>query len=118
MGFNAFFGLLIFCHTLFDSTPVTVLHVLYVKWHLFIRFISQGYFPLQWAALNNRVAAASILLERGAEVNLADTQARKKNFVFFHFMVCFYLTHHLATRDPTGPNSAALGGRARSSANS
>ncbi|KAK3263873.1 CLIP170 protein Tip1, partial [Cymbomonas tetramitiformis] len=32
----------------------------------------QGYYPLQWAALNNRVAAVCWLIERGAEVNAVD----------------------------------------------
>ena len=32
----------------------------------------QGYFPLQWAALNNRVGIISYLLERGATINLQD----------------------------------------------
>jgi Ankyrin repeats (3 copies) len=32
----------------------------------------QGYYPLQWAALNNRVSAASYLLEHGADVNQVD----------------------------------------------
>ncbi|CAD7697307.1 unnamed protein product [Ostreobium quekettii] len=32
----------------------------------------QGYTPLQWAALNNRVSVASFLLERGAVPNNAD----------------------------------------------
>jgi hypothetical protein len=31
-----------------------------------------GYFPLQWAALNNRVAEATFLLSHGAAVNSAD----------------------------------------------
>ena len=38
--------------------------------------VSQGYLPLQWAALNNRVAAASLLLERGADVNAVDGQGQ------------------------------------------
>lgn len=31
-----------------------------------------GYYPLQWAALNNRVPEATFLLQRGANVNAAD----------------------------------------------
>lgn len=31
-----------------------------------------GYFPLQWAALNNRVPEATYLLQKGANVNTAD----------------------------------------------
>jgi palmitoyltransferase ZDHHC13/17 len=31
-----------------------------------------GYYPLQWAALNNRVPEASFLLSQGANPNLAD----------------------------------------------
>lgn len=31
-----------------------------------------GYYPLQWAALNNRVAEANFLLSRGASVNSTD----------------------------------------------
>ena len=34
--------------------------------------VEQGYFPLQWAALNNRVGIINYLLEAGAPVNLAD----------------------------------------------
>ena len=37
---------------------------------------SQGYLALQWAALNNRVAAATVLLERGADVNGVDGQGQ------------------------------------------
>ena len=37
---------------------------------------AQGYLALQWAALNNRVAAATVLLERGADVNGADGQGQ------------------------------------------
>ena len=37
---------------------------------------TQGYLALQWAALNNRVAAATLLLERGADVNAADGQGQ------------------------------------------
>ena len=36
----------------------------------------QGYLALQWAALNNRCAAATVLLERGADVNAADGQGQ------------------------------------------
>jgi len=32
----------------------------------------QGYFPLQWAALNNRVAVCSYLIEKGADCNAID----------------------------------------------
>ncbi len=32
----------------------------------------QGYLPLQWAALNNRVAECTYLLSNGAEVNAQD----------------------------------------------
>jgi palmitoyltransferase len=32
----------------------------------------QGYRPLQWAALNNRVTEATYLLSQGADVNAAD----------------------------------------------
>jgi palmitoyltransferase len=32
----------------------------------------QGYYPLQWAALNNRVAETTLLLSSGANVNLCD----------------------------------------------
>lgn len=35
-----------------------------------------GYYAVQWAALNNRVAAATILLERGADVNATDGQGQ------------------------------------------
>jgi palmitoyltransferase len=38
--------------------------------------LAQGYLALQWAALNNRVAAATALLERGADVNAADGQGQ------------------------------------------
>ncbi|KAL6749488.1 ankyrin repeat-containing domain protein [Haematococcus lacustris] len=33
---------------------------------------ASGYYPLQWAALNNRVAEATFLLQRGALVNAVD----------------------------------------------
>ena len=36
----------------------------------------QGYQALQWAALNNRVACCSFLLERGAPVNATDTSGQ------------------------------------------
>ena len=36
----------------------------------------QGYHALQWAALNNRVACCSFLLERGAPVNAMDTSGQ------------------------------------------
>ena len=39
-------------------------------------FRLQGYFPLQWAALNNRVGIASFLLENGCDVNRADGQGQ------------------------------------------
>jgi len=38
--------------------------------------LAQGYLALQWAALNNRVAAATILLERGADANAVDGQGQ------------------------------------------
>lgn len=31
-----------------------------------------GFLPLQWAALNNRVSVATLLLEKGAAVNATD----------------------------------------------
>lgn len=33
----------------------------------------QGYYPLQWAALNNRVVETNFLLSKGAHVNASDT---------------------------------------------
>lgn len=35
-------------------------------------FTWQGYIPLQWAALNNRVAESTYLLSNGADINAAD----------------------------------------------
>jgi hypothetical protein len=34
---------------------------------------AQGYIPLQWAALNNRVAECTYLLSNGADINAADS---------------------------------------------
>eukprot|EP00877_Chromochloris_zofingiensis_P000754 jgi/Chrzof1/1067/Cz01g38320.t1 len=33
----------------------------------------QGYYPLQWAALNNRIAEATYLLSNGADINVQDS---------------------------------------------
>ena len=37
---------------------------------------AQGYYPLQWAALNNRVGIASYLLENGCVIDRADSQGQ------------------------------------------
>ena len=40
-----------------------------------------GYYPLQWAALNNRVAEASYLLEQGAAINAVDHTGELPGYV-------------------------------------
>lgn len=42
------------------------------KPELFHQPDEQGYFPVQWAALNNRVAVLGYLIDQGCDVNAAD----------------------------------------------
>ena len=53
-----------------------------------------GYLPLQWAALNNRVAIVAFLLERGADVN------RCCWHVPLHYPACRQLACMLALHAP------------------
>lgn len=67
----------------------------------------QGYYAVQWAALNNRVAVLSYLLDQGCDVNAADNTGQTA----LHWSAVRGSTSALETLLRAGANIAAADSR-------